>query len=636
MIRNGRDVMRCAIVLAGMCLFLAPAECAESLPASHGTNNSILEGVVSSDSRFTINVDDVEIAQLLRILSVKRRVNIITGPRVSGKVSVNLYDVTFEEALNSILDVSGCTATRTGNTILVTEASEKGQLPLHATDMTIRVFKLDYVDPNETFDLIREFVSPAGRAIVSSVESTVLVQDTKAYLDRISALVEQIDVPPKQVLIEARLLELTYSDDLTLGVQFDAVKINGETIFRALTNGFAAEVSSLPEGAQGLFAGVITGDTETFLEALAETVDMKTLANPKILAVDNQEAEIIIGDRLGFRITTTTETSSLESVEFIDVGTQLTLTPQISDDGLVLLEVHPEVSSGIISAAGLPSESTAEATTHMLVRDGQTIVLGGLLKEGESERVLKVPLLGDIPWLGHLFRRTKKSTSRSELIVLITPHIVGPEPTEGMQKLVGRVEEMAGVPSQNGAQRCTQISGSIETPPFRPARSARRTENPESDASPPAAETNERITASADPVLAEGTVPARAEDHSQIPGVTGECSIQVFASRSKTVTGDYVRKLSQEGYPAWVEAPDRHTGDVWYRAMIGRFSARSEAGDTLSELKERSDFADAFVRVIRRVDTEGAEGLYYAQANEGTSAKAVAEAYEARERREQQ
>jgi len=626
--------MKWAVLLAAMCVFLVPSEGAELPLASQQTENSIQEGVVSSDSRFTINVEDVEIAQLLRMLSVKRRVNIITGPRVSGKVSVNLYDVTFEEALSSILDVSGCTATRAGNTILVTEAAEKGQLPLHATDMTIRVFRLDYVDPNEAFELIKEFASPAGKVIVSPVESTVLVQDTKAYLDRISALVEQIDVPPQQVLIEARLLELACTDDLTLGVQFDAVKINGETIFRALTDGFAGELTALPEGAQGLFAGVITEDTETFLEALAETVDMKTLANPKILAVDNQEAEIIIGDRLGFRITTTTETSSLESVEFIDVGTQLRLTPRISDDGLVLLEIHPEVSSGTISAAGLPSESTAEATTHMLVRDGQTVVLGGLLKESDSERVLKVPLLGDIPWLGHLFRRTKKTTSRNELVVLITPHIVGPEPTPTMKELVDRVEDVAAIPREDGEQRCAEVSSSAQTPPFRPARSVQKAEEPESEVEPPAAEKDER-TPSTDPVLAETTAPARVEERSRGVAVARECSIQVFASRSKKITGDYVRKLSQEGLPAWVEAPDRQAGDVWYRAMIGRFSARSEADERLRELKQRGDFADAFVRGIRAARTEGGEGLYYALAKERLSAEAVAGAYEAPERREQ-
>ena len=636
MIRKAASLFKCTVLVAAMCLVAEPVECVEREHSSQRTENSVPEGVTSSDSRLTINVEDVEIAQLLRMLSVKRRVNVVAGPRVSGKISVNLYDVTFAEALSAILDVSGCTATRKGDSILITEASEKAQLPLHATDMAIEVFKLDYCDPNEAFELVKEFVSPAGKAIVSVTESTLLVEDTQAYLGRVRSLIEQVDVPPRQVLIEARLLELSYTDDLTVGVQVDAVKINGDTIFRALTHGFAANISAIPESAQGLFAGVLTEDTETFLEALAETVDVTTLANPKILAVDDQEAEIIIGDRLGFRITTTTETSSLESVEFIDVGTQLTLTPQISADGLVLLEIHPEVSSGNISAAGLPSESTAEATTYMLVKDGQTIVLGGLLKETDSEHVVKVPLLGDIPWLGHLFRRTHRSTSRRELVVLITPHIVGPEPTEAMEEVVSSVEQITGMPLQDGERPCDGSSGSARVPPFRPARSAQKSEPSKPEAEPAEVEPDETAPSPVD-ALGEG-LPLLAVDGppSHAP-VTDECSIQVFASRSENITGDYVWKLQQDGFPAWVEPPDRPAGDTWYRAMIGRFSARAEAEANLRELKQHKGFADAFVRETRNLGTERTDRpAMYAEVKEELQAEVIAESHEAEWRREQQ
>ncbi|MCK5557324.1 MAG: secretin and TonB N-terminal domain-containing protein, partial [Candidatus Hydrogenedentes bacterium] len=444
MIRRKMNLIMSGFLLAVMCLTVGASESVESEPGSQPAATLLAEGIISTNDRLTVNVEDVDIAQLLRMLSVKRRVSIVAGPQVSGRVSVNLYDVTFEEALRSILDVSGYTATYRGDVILVTGALEKAQLPLDAADMQIRVFKLNYVDANEVFDLVEEFLSPAGKAvpsrssvsssasgtetITSFIGSMLLVQDTLPYLDRISSLLEQIDVPPRQVLIEARLLEIKYDDKLTVGVQVGGEQINGDTIFRALTSGFAADPSLIPQGAQGLFAAILTEDIYTFLEALEEETNVKILANPKILAVHGQPAELIIGDRLGFRITTTTQTSSLESVEFLDVGTQLEITPQISDDGLILLKIHPEVSSGSISAAGLPSESTAEATTYMLVRDGQTVVLGGLLKETTSESVIKVPLLGDIPVLGHLFRRTTKSKSRNELVVLITPHIVGPEP----------------------------------------------------------------------------------------------------------------------------------------------------------------------------------------------------------------
>ena len=600
MIYKRINLMKWAFLVVAMCVVIQPSESVELERGSEQPPNAVAEGITSSNDHLTINVDDVEIAQLLRMLSVKRRVSIVAGPGVSGRISVNLYDVTFEEALNLILDVSGCTATYKGDAILVTEASEKADLPLGATDMKIQVFRLDFADADEAFNLVEESVSRAGRVVVSAVESTLLVEDTAPYLDRISSLLEQIDVPPRQVLIEATLLELSYTNDLTVGVQVDGVKINGETIFRALTNGFAADFRAIPQGAQGLFAGVLTDDTATFIEALAETVDVKMLANPKILAVDKQEAEIIIGDRLGFRITTTTETSSLESVEFLDVGVQLTVTPRISDDGLVLLEIHPEVSSGNISAAGLPSESTAEATTYMLVRDGETVVLGGLLKETTSERVVKVPLLGDIPWLGHLFRRTQKSTSRSELVVLITPHIVGPEPTEAMKEIVRSVEQLSRADrhdeDKGSSMRSSERAG---VAPFRPARSA-HTKIPSKPKPEPAVAEPEKIASS--PVDApmeelDKPVVAAIEKPSSAAPKTNECSIQVFASRSERITGDYVRKLQQAGFPAWVKSPDRPTGDKWYRAMIGRFSTRAEAEDALKNLKQRKKIADAFVRL---------------------------------------
>ena len=647
-------LVKWAFLLAAICLAAEPCEAVEPDRGSQRTPNALAEGVVCTDGRLTINVDDIEIAQLLRMLSVKRRVSIAAGPGVSGTISINLYDVTFEEALRSILDVSGCTATYRGDVILVTEASEKGRLPLDAADMQVRVFKLDFANPDEVYQLVEEFISPAGKAIMSSTESTLLVQDTAPYLDRISSLLDQIDVPPKQVLIEARLLEITHSDDLTVGVQLDGIKINGETIFRALTSGFAADFRAVAadfgtavEPGTGLFAGVLTDDTAAFIEALAEEGNVKTLANPKILAVDRQEAEIIIGDKLGYRITTTTQTSSLESVEFLDVGTQLKLTPQISDDGLILMQIHPEVSDGNIDSQGLPSESTAEATTYMLVRDSQTIVLGGLIQERESVQVAKVPLLGDIPWLGHLFRKTTKNKTVSELVVLITPHIVGPEPDEGMEETIRRAEKTFDLDHKVFEGKREGRFEDASVLPFEPKRPAPVAEparpvvveqsTPETievavsdrDAVSDEIETAKgehpkaafaslgeevaeffRTLARAEEVFASepatplpeveqaATAPAEpAPLPVDVPNIAGEgYSIQVFASRSSSITGDYVRELQEDGLLAWVRPPDRSVGDVWYRAMIGRFSTRAEAKEGLRDIRRRDKLADAFIR----------------------------------------
>ena len=654
MILRRMSFVKWTLLLVAICFVVEPVGAVEPAP-SEQTANALGEGITCTDGRLTINVDDIEIAQLLRMLSVKRRVSIAAGPGVSGNISVNLYDVTFEEALRSILDVSGCTATYRGDVILVTEASEKARLPLDAADMQAKVFRLDYVDADEAYTLVNEFISPAGKAIISSTESTLLVQDTSPYLDRITSLLDQIDVPPKQVLIEARLLEITHTDDLTVGVQLDGIKINGETIFRALASGFAADFRAVAadfttavEPGTGLFAGVLTDDTAAFIEALAEEGNVKTLANPKILAVDKQEAEIIIGDKLGYRITTTTQTSSLESVEFLDVGTQLKLTPRISDDGLVLMEIHPEVSDGSIDSLGLPSESTAEATTYMLVRDGQTIVLGGLIQERTSDQVAKVPLLGDIPWLGHLFRRTTKNKTLSELVVLITPHIVGPEPDERMKGTIRSAESAFDIDTQLHGNEGKRRPEDARVLPFQPVQVAEAVRLPDEAsaevfATPTSDQSNDAFASiaeeveaffralardeavlSSDPApLAHVETSSRTEVTEQVAsepveavpppddvpadapaGVRDGYSIQVFASRSARVTGDHVRELQEEGLLAWVRPPDRPLGDEWYRAMIGRFSTRAEARESLEGIKQRKDLAGAFVRqdgpVIRR------------------------------------
>jgi type IV pilus secretin PilQ/predicted competence protein len=653
-----RIFVKWAFLVAAICLAVEPCEAVEPGPGSGQAPNSLGEGITCTDGRLTINVDDIEVAELLRMLSVKRRVSIAAGPGVSGNISVNLYDVTFEEALRSILDVSGCTATYRGDVILVTEASEKGRLPLDAADMEVRVFKLDFADPDDAYQLVGEFISPAGKAIISSTESMLLVQDTEPYLGRIRSLLDQIDVPPKQVLIEARLLEITHTDDLTIGVQLDGIKINGETIFRALTSGLAADFRAVAgdfttavEPGTGLFAGVLTDDTAAFIEALAQEGNVKTLANPKILAVDKQEAEIIIGDKLGYRITTTTQTSSLESVEFLDVGTQLLLTPRISDDGLVLMEIHPEVSDGSIDAQGLPSESTAEATTHMLVRDGQTIVLGGLIQERTIDHVTKVPLLGDIPWLGHLFRRTTKSKTFSELVVLITPHIVGPEPDERMEKSFRRAEKTFDIEVQRSGDKRESQFEDARVLPLEPARPAQTMEPSQPEVVARTAAERTEVAVSQDDAPSEEIVKAQSEHSKEAfaslgvavgeffralerdetafasdpepsqpaveqvaaepveamasqdevpagePAVARDgYTIQVFASRSAGITGDYVRKLQEEGFLAWVSSPDRPVGDEWYRAMIGRFSTRSEAKESLRDIKQRKELADAFIR----------------------------------------
>jgi type II secretory pathway component GspD/PulD (secretin) len=188
------------------------------------------------------------------------------------------------------------------------------------------------------------------------------------------------------------------------------------------TAGFAGTPQT---GVDGLFLGWGTQDFTSALETMEGVSELNTLAAPRVLAVDGAEAEIIIGDQLGFSVVTTVDNTVIQSVQFLDTGAQLRLTPTITSDGNILMEIHPELSDGQIQE-GLPSKTTTEVGSHVLVRDGETIFIGGLIRERKEETRKGIPLLMHLPLLGHLFGRTTLTSQKSEIVVLITPKIVRP------------------------------------------------------------------------------------------------------------------------------------------------------------------------------------------------------------------
>jgi type II secretory pathway component GspD/PulD (secretin) len=163
------------------------------------------------------------------------------------------------------------------------------------------------------------------------------------------------------------------------------------------------------------------------IELLKTTTDAKTLASPNIHAVSGQESYIQIGDQLGYRVTTTTQTSSLESVQMLDVGIVLRVTPRITRDGRVLMRIRPEVSTGQV-VDGLPNKKTTEVETDVLLSSGQGMVIGGLIQEVDNNVQSKIPLLGEIPYVGVLFSRRQVTKSRQEIIVTLQPHVLPYEP----------------------------------------------------------------------------------------------------------------------------------------------------------------------------------------------------------------
>ncbi|HSV15711.1 MAG TPA: hypothetical protein VLI90_15725, partial [Tepidisphaeraceae bacterium] len=178
----------------------------------------------------------------------------------------------------------------------------------------------------------------------------------------------------------------------------------------------------LPAG--GMRIGVLTNNLSVFLQALESVTNTTVLSNPKVLALDKQKGEVNVGAQLGYKTTTTSSTTTTETVAFLPTGTRLIFRPFIGDDGFIRLEIHPEDSSGTIDAAGVPQVTTTEVTSNVMVKDGHTIVIGGLFRDVSSASRGQVPGIGNIPFLGALFRQQQDSTQREEVIILLTPHII--------------------------------------------------------------------------------------------------------------------------------------------------------------------------------------------------------------------
>ena len=169
----------CAFLVATILIAAGAAESAGgSAIEQQPPTGSLANGITVEGDRLTVNVENVDIAQLLRMISVRRRMSIVAGPNVTGQISLSLYDVTYEQALRSILDVSGYTAVHKDDVILVMETMGRSELPIDTADMQVKIFDLDYADPAEISSLVDEFTSPAGKSVVSAAESVVIVTDT--------------------------------------------------------------------------------------------------------------------------------------------------------------------------------------------------------------------------------------------------------------------------------------------------------------------------------------------------------------------------------------------------------------------------------------------------------------------------
>lgn len=439
-----------------------------------------LEGAVDVNEYdlVDLHVNNEELGNILQLLSIQSQRNIISSDEVSATITADLYGVTFYEALDSILHVNGYGYIEKGNFIYVYTREQIEEIVRANRTRVTRVVSLDYLNSTDAAEFAKQLLSDEGSITTTAAtesfsindssptgadtyanSATLVINDYEENTDEILTLLSELDTKPEQVLVEATILQTSLTEANAFGVDFALVKnlnfsdfigTGGPTnVVNSLINGAGqtidgtdvdvtgdgSGVNSNPGNTSGpatLKAGIVSGDVAVFMRVLDEVTDVTVVSNPKILTLNRQPARVLVGTRVGYLNTTTTETSTTQTVEFLDVGTQLAVRPFVSKNGLIRLELRPQVSSFTLrevtdntgSAVTIPDEDTTEMTTNVMVRDGQTVVLGGLFTETTSSARKQVPVLGDIPLIGTAFKGYDDSTRRSEIIFLITPSIV--------------------------------------------------------------------------------------------------------------------------------------------------------------------------------------------------------------------
>jgi len=413
-----------------------------------------------------IDVNELPIDTVIRQLAEQADLNIIKSPKVTGDVTVTLTDVPLEEALKNILAVHGCTYVLTDNMIRVVPVEDVVQ---ETEVLVTRLYHITYADVTQVEEALKKCISPRGLISANTGTSHIIVTDTESNIMAIDDFIQQIDNITRQILVEVRIYDITSKDNLDLGIDWFAGRRTNLSSTNYPTNkvitvddnpGGDRYIGSLTDpSVLGGFTGSGAGKTDDAtlgylrfgllndnidiyaqLRAEQENIDAKLLANPRIMVVDNEKAVFDIITEHPYMERTISGSTTTTTIKFKEVGVKLVVTPHITRDDMLRLHIMPEfgvvVRHATIEETDVPVVDTRKFDTIALVKDGQTVVLGGLRKKDASRQINKIPLLGDLPLFGGLFRFEGEATTVTELVVFITPRIIN-------QPVLSEDEQMA-------------------------------------------------------------------------------------------------------------------------------------------------------------------------------------------------
>lgn len=410
---------------------------------SYLQTNDILEAKLNQKVN-SMEFPNTNVSNLLRILAKQNGLNIVLGPEIKGNVSVSLRNVTVRDVLNSVLSSLGFNYVISNNIIFV--KSFEREVP---AELTSKVFKLKYRDAYDLIQPVTSLLTKKGKVEVfqdvktdkpEQLRSDILVvTDINANVEKISSVIDEVDVFQSQILIEVRLIETILGENQKLGFNWPkrfGAKMSGADPSSISSGESPISTSSpllgfteFPISNESFELGILSVDELSIaLDLLEEDTDSKLVSNPKISTINKKKAKIRIGTTIPIAEVNRGAAGDLITYKDKDVDVVLEVTPRIQPDNKIFLEVHPLIEE-IIGYTGegdfrQPITSVREVNTSVTINSEETVIIGGMVKESKQETISKVWLLGDIPLLGYLFQSKIAETQKTDMLIFITPKIL--------------------------------------------------------------------------------------------------------------------------------------------------------------------------------------------------------------------
>ncbi|MFC1762519.1 type II secretion system protein GspD [Planctomycetota bacterium] len=409
-----------------------------------------LNGGLSSNAPFTrvdpnyehlhLYVDNAACRTVLEALAYQAEKNIVFVGEITTLIRLNMQDVTWQEAMHAVLQSGDCSMTQKGQTLTIQERGET---------LVTQTFPINHGKSKDLEVSVNKLLSEDGKIGVDERLNALVVTDTSEHLERIQEAIQRLDKKAPQVLIEVLIVNVILNDERKMGVDWQIIGSKGAGESIILTQELNATTLTNPYGAMSF--NTVSGDWSftSLLDFVQTHENVTVLASPKVLVLNNHTATFDAVEEIPYQqLSETSGGGFIGTTAFKDAGVKLQVTPQISDDGYIAMHIEPEQSARVgtfsVDGTDTPVIETRKTTTDLRVKDGQTVIIGGLRKKEPFRKESRIPLLGDIPLLGRLFRQVHVKEADSELGIFITPRVYRDDvPNGGDMELVESKDDLA-------------------------------------------------------------------------------------------------------------------------------------------------------------------------------------------------